>query len=351
MKHFHACTGPCIGLLVGLWLLVGCVSELKDGPTDQAFTSISGVLTNSTGQRTVFVRRHRTFQEAGEPLSASGAIFKNGQLETELIEIRPGDLAAPLGFEVQAGASYHVEIETVDGNRYRTEPQRVRPRIRTDSLTFALEKRLTEITDLGVPVTDWYIDVYAYITVPETITEPRYFRWQVDESWSFVSGARTCYPRVDVSENPSTLAAETALRAGPVPVRIATNIVDEQFLHVHYFNAYLHTLDEASYQFYLRSQRLAANDGNLFDEVPGPVRGNVQSLQQDEDDYVVGNIEFSLPDTLRLRVEREDFNIRIFDECSTPLACTGIRPGVPCKCVDCASVFGIGTLAKPFYWE
>ncbi|RMG22691.1 MAG: DUF4249 domain-containing protein [Bacteroidetes bacterium] len=336
---------------IWLLLLTACVSEIDYEPQTDTYTAISGVITNSVGERSIFVQQYQGFGLKGIPLAATGRVYKNGSEATELIPIRPGELAVPLTFAVEEGASYHLEISLDNGRQYKSLPVLVPPRLQTDSLTFELEERLDGYSQAGAPIFVWYVDVYAHVTLPEKDAPQPYFKWQVDESWSFVSSLRTCYIPIGVEENPVTILGPEGLQPGKASVRIATRALGKEFLDVHYYNAYLHAIDEKTYDFYRKARQLSSEVGSLYDQVPGPLQGNVYSVGS-TDKFVVGNVEFSLVDTLRLRIERQDIDLRIYNQCGAAIPCPITGPGPrACACNDCVSVYGFNSQVKPWYWD
>ncbi len=323
-----------------------CISEIAFDAGDQEAMVISGVMTNSIGERTIYLSRVKGLKAQSNAIDASGAIYKNGELEAELIQIRLGELAAPFSFRVEEGATYHIEITSADSQVYQSKPQLVPPKIKTDSLSFKLSSRREGFNSLGIPINIWFVDLYAHINVPAQ-EGTRYYKWQIDESWSFESTRWTCYLSKSVRENPAIVVSSANLARGSVPIRIASVELDDSFLFKHYFNAYLHAIDEASFEFYDKAQRLSNISGNLYDELPAPLQGNV-FLSSGEDELVLGNVEFSLADTARLPIDYNELGRQLFNVCNTPSPCPTFGP---CACVDCASVFGFASVAKPFYWE
>lgn len=336
-----------------LFFSTACLTEIQFDYSDEEAVVISGVITNSMDERTIFVNHSKGIEAEVSKINATGAIYKNGELDVELIPLREGELVAPIWFKVEEGATYHVEITTKDQQIYQSIPQIVPQRMRTDSLAFILSQKQKGFNNLGVPINIWLVDVYAYINIPAQ-SQDRYYKWHIDESWSFESEQATCYLRKSVKENPVTVISSKEVEKGLIPIRIASVELDQSFFYKHYFNAYLHSIDEASFDYYRKVHRLTNNTGSLYDEIPAPIKGNI-FLSKGKTETVVGNIEFSLSDTLRLPIENEDIEIQLFNVCKTGSPCPPPPPPPepipPCVCRNCVALFGIGSLVKPIYWE
>ncbi len=341
MKNF-------IYILLLFALSMGCLTEINFDDGSEA-TIISGVITNSQDERSIFVTRSKGIDPEYRLLEAPGVIYKNGELEVELIQQKAGVLSVPPSFKVEAGATYYVEITTQNNQTYQSRPQEVPAKRRTDSLSFEIVQRQIGININGETIDQFFVEVFAHILIPEQ-EDTLYYKWQVDESWNFISDSATCYLTKNVSETPVVIQTSLGLPKGLLAIQITSEEADIDFFYKHYFNVYLHSIDEELYTYYEKVQRLTENTGTLYDEVPAPIKGNV-FLSSGEDEFVAGNIEFSLVDTLRLPIKNEDLEIRLFNVCETDEPCI-ILPDIvpPCVCRDCRKRPGFGTL-KPYYWE
>ncbi len=79
-------------MAVIFWGLSGCISEIEFEPDEQSFIVITGVITNSFGERTIVVSRNSSLGTIVEPVAAVGSVYKNGLKEAELIAINTGML-------------------------------------------------------------------------------------------------------------------------------------------------------------------------------------------------------------------------------------------------------------------
>ena len=180
--------------LMIIFLFSSCLTELDFNAGNEEAIVISGVITNSRDESTIIVSRSRGIQADVSKIKASGAIYKNGVLDQELVSINEGELVVPIWYMLEAGASYHVEITTEDGLEFQSTPQIVQPILRSDSISFELTRRQEGESRLGAPIYIWLVDVFAHIDIPPG-SEGRYYKWHVDEAWSFESQFATCYLR------------------------------------------------------------------------------------------------------------------------------------------------------------
>lgn len=353
-----------------IWLLVlpwlsACVSELEWDMEGQSYLVINGVVTNSFFAREIRITRQIGLELEGVRVPATGKVFKNGVFEADLQPFGFGVLRFPVSFRLEPGAEYELEIQLSSGATYRTRPQKVLPRLQIDSLSFELETLYAGTNISGQIQYDRFVNVYAHVDLSKLPKEQGapFLRWQADEVWSFtevqnpddsLDVINTCYLTNGVDAFPSTLVDPAELQARPVRVKVMSRPLDQSFLQTHYMSAYLHTINEESYNFYLRAENLI-QAGDLYDLVPGPVGGNVYN-PLDETEEVLGFVDFSLADTARIRINYEDIKVVIQNECLAAEPCpdrvslTGDRIGEPCKCYNCDEVFGLFSTIRPPYW-
>lgn len=332
--------------------LMGCLTEIDFEDKGKA-TTISGVLTNDTASREIFVTRADGISNEGQPMQASGVVFKNGNVDVELIQKEIGVLSLPPSFEVEEGAIYYVEIITPDNQVYQSIPQKVPPKHKTDSISFQIVEKEASINTTGEIVNNYFVDFFAHVTLPDP-KDTVYYKWQIDQSWNFVSEARICYKIRNERANEVALLSSNGRLAGPFKVRIASQEMDKSFSYKHYFNVNLFMIDKQTYEFYQKVQQLVNHSGNLYDEIPAPFKGNV-FLDAGEAETVLGNIEFSAGgELLRFPIDSFMINERIdfFRVCEdTPGCGANAGPFDPCSkphsCFDCL----ISPLGDTIKWD
>ncbi|MEM7655552.1 MAG: DUF4249 family protein [Bacteroidota bacterium] len=352
-----------------LWVIMaaGCISELDVQLEQTAFIAINGVISNSPEGRRILVTRQQGTAAQGPIVASVGEVYKDGTLEAELQVGNEGELLLPDGFVIEEGASYHVEIRTDEGKVYHSLPQVVQPRLTVDTLTHVVEERIGGVSQTGIPIQALFVNILATVTVPADPAASELYRWQVNEAWSRTEVTnptdpldviQKCYPTVEVEELPVTILTTDNFTPGTeLQIQVATRRIDDSFDEKHYFNVYTHGIDQRAFRFYNAAQGLIASDGNLYDEQPAPIRGNLFNVDEPED-LVLGYVEFALADTTRIGLYSFDLQSRRPHRCLdfNPVCPVLFGPNgepviPPCKCWDCDIVFGTESLIRPDYWE
>ncbi|MEM7368603.1 MAG: DUF4249 family protein [Bacteroidota bacterium] len=387
-----------LGLIGGLFLLMGCVSELDFEFEQTGIPIVHGILSNSVGERVIFVQQTGQVDSIAKPVSASGRIFQDGQSLGNLTQIRKGELELPRNLRFEEGKEYFVEVRTDDGRVFQTQPQLILPQASARDLRWKRRSRFDGTNLEGIPIEIPFVDILAVLEVDQN-EEEKYYRWQAEDVWLFREVPKTildtsividtnwiigigrvldttviieedpikeCFPRRDVSHYPSTLTRTGNLEAGLVEVPVMSREIDQSFLFQHYFNVYLKRIGFHAYDFYDKSERLMSIAGTLYDETPAPVSGNVFDLM-DSTELVIGYVEMALTDTIRLGISIEELHYFLHDDCrpkdggdlfceSYIPPCDGRDPFcdrelIPCVCWDCDSIYGIGADIRPEWWE
>lgn len=363
------------GFALLLAVFAGCVTKLDNPLALEPQLVINGVFNNSEGQRQLAILLVEDLDGEGQRVEASANIYKDGQLSAELIKNAEGNLELPQDYVIEEGAEYFIEVLTDEGKIYRSPPQVVAPKLKAEEISWEVTEDIEEQRFSRTPaIIRSTIQFFAHATLPDPEVEKRYYRFVVDESWNFIespasslmdSVSNTCYLNTQITDFPASLLtnASSLLEAGEVRKMVALRDFDNSFAEIHYFNVYTHSLDAKTFEFYQKSERLTSGTGTIYDEVPGPFRGNVSNVD-DPEEVVLGWVEFFVSDTLRLRTTGTMFRELRF---TVPTQCdqTGNNPGpcppqIPppggglppaCQCLDCDRVLGIDAFNPPFYWE
>lgn len=333
---------------------------------EEDFVLIGGVVSNSPDERTITISRGRGIDTREfEPINARGKIYRDGQFWDQLAVQGVGRLYVPFTLKLEVGRSYEIEITTPENEVFRSRPQIVQAPLKMDSLSFGLDRRVTGTNFSGLPRYERFVDIYAHIDLAGS-AERRYYRWQVDGAFSFVEASQPanpnnvpsiCYLRHFVDENPSTVLSSEGLAAGEQRKLVSSRVIDESFLFRHIINVYMHSLDQESFDYYDRAIRLTQSTGTIYDEVPAPLSGNVIKTEG-KAETVLGHIDFSLVDTMRISLDKGKLGVPINNVCATPTPCPQ-RPPLPggviepifCKCYDCDLALPNASLFPPFYWD
>jgi len=364
-----------------------CVEPLEADLSGENLPLINAVLTNSPGQRSIRISQTDGLSLIPIPMEANGTVFKDGVAVAELVYLERGLLKLPDEFVIEAGHAYHLELQTADGKNYHSVPQQVFPLPASPVQTLSWERNviLDEEVETSLPIN--VVDVFASVDIsPE---ENRYYRWEVAETWEHkeepkpevdtmvvIDSSReigfpgwiydtmiiieedpilTCYPSRETFEFPSVVLRTDALQEGQARIKVHQTEIGQSFLFRHYFRVYLHRITLEAYDYYNKSRRLVDITGELYDEVPAAVNGNLLN-PEDSSARVLGFVEFSLADTVRMSLTADDVGITLQDDCR-PLSGDNVcitettnPPPPPCKCWDCDSVYGLNTVFKPSWW-
>ena len=334
-------------------LFCGCISEIDFDLEGESRIVIDGVISNSPGERFIRIRRTSGFDSLYSPVASTGRIIRNGEVWEELIPTSDGILALRSDLLIEAENTYYVEVETEEGKRYRSQEQMVQPLFEVDSLSFDIVP--AEIRDDNGNTRDTrLVRFFAHMNIPDVGREGLYFKWQFDNIYAFKDRRDIiCHLEDELTRFPATLIRGRDLQAGQVKVFLASAELDRDFLVRYNVNTELHTVDQSTYNFYENANRLVSNEGAIFDELPGLLKGNISLVgEESEEDIVLGFVEFSLADTTRLPIRRDDFTFQLQDDCETadcPPAAPDGSPA-PCACADCGDFFGRETEIPPSYW-
>lgn len=351
-----------IGFSLLLTILFSC-TELLENPLDvKPQLVINGQFNNSLGQRQLSVLLVDKLDGKGTKIVATGSIYKDGQLSVDLVQNIDGDLELPPSYTIEAGAEYFVEVITPENKVYRSFPQVVQPKFETDTVSFLVEEDIESSGFFGVAVNRSTIEFFAHVDLPEPEQEKRYYRWVVDEAWNFIESNKddTCYLSNTIFDNPASVVtnASSFLQSGEARVSVLKRKLDKSFAYTHFVNIYLHSLDARTFEFYEKAERLTSGTGTIYDEVPGPFRGNISNTD-DPEEVVLGWVEFFLSDTLRYKLQRDFIDNLVPTQCDDipgggpcppqiPPPGGGLPP--PCQCNACWAVLGNDALNPPDYW-
>lgn len=350
-----------IGIFLFISSLWGCMTALENPLIISPQLVINGQLNNSEGQRQLQVLLVDKLDGKGERVEANASIYKDGQLSVELTPNMEGELVLPDGYTIEEEAEYFVEVSS-QGKVFRSLPQVVSKKIETEDVSFVIEEDIQTSRFLGITTNRSSIEFFAHVQLPDPSVEKRYYRWVVDEAWNFIESNHrdTCFIQTSIYEYGSSLATNASglLQNNEARVSVLNRRLDKSFAFTHFVNVYLHSLDKRTYEFYEKADQLANGTGTVYDEVPGPFRGNVRNID-DPEEVILGYVEFFLSDTLRFQVQRDDIKIAVPKQCDdTPRGgpCPyrnpppGGGPPPPCQCLACEAILGFDAQKAPDYW-
>lgn len=306
-------------MLITIPRLVSCVEEIPFTTGKGARTVVlSGGINNLDEDQVVFLSRT---QEEGQPaLPESGAVIylveSSGQTWL-FYENREGRYILPAGSVVpEIGASYHVEFTLADGGLYRSIPEILLPVVQPDSVRWKIGKETTRIEDgkaYSIDALQLFISTGFAVDQPDT-----YFRWIVHSAFEFTTlpecspfrTTTTCYfsdllnPGLfflyDNRDNPRGVLRN-------FPIGYESLEPNYRYSETHYFSIYQHRISQKAFEYFSRLNRVAVQNGSIFDPIPASVKGNLYRVDN-ENEKVLGYFQVSSAAVIRQRIIRADLD-------------------------------------------
>ncbi len=296
-----------------LLMAIACIDPfeltLEDGATqflvvDGAFTPAkrSHILelyyTNSQ-----IARRRRPVEGAMPYL-----VDENGQREAYK-ELGEGSYELK-GTDIQGkvGATYFIEIDLVDGTKYRSRPAAIPQKIRGDSayIKFGFKE---ELLITGAITRKPYLEVFVDSPLPNDGTD-YWLKWDVATLYSFPE--LLCSPLgpppdicfIPGNNDPQLVTILNGERFGSNRVegvkvnekRLMPN--DFEFRGKHYFLVNQQSITKEAHDYWDKINRIANQTGSIFDAPPAGIQGNLYNVN-DETEVVLGYFELTNIDSLR----------------------------------------------------
>ncbi|MEM6804355.1 MAG: DUF4249 family protein [Bacteroidota bacterium] len=346
-----------LGLGICMFIFSSCIEELIKTQELNGTLVISGQLSNSEKFREILVLNVIDNLGAGDSLDAEVSLYRDGQLWLDLDQMGPGRYRLPETARIEEGKAYFIEV-LLDDETYRSQEQLVAPKASTDTISYRVLSEaefIQENREATEPIVLKGIEFSAHINLPTINDGEVYYRWVVDEVWSFIESNKTdtCYVREAIETNTFSLLSNTDsdILTGDVKIPIMRQGLDKSFHYQHYINAYMHSIDKRTYEYYSQVKRLDGTSGTIYDEVPGPIEGNIRRLDN-PNIKPSGFVEFFLADTFRLRLRRDFIPSNVPDQCWDIPGGGPCPPDpmVPCKCLECEAICGEDALTPPDYW-
>ncbi|OEK02279.1 hypothetical protein BFP97_12455 [Roseivirga sp. 4D4] len=314
--------------MVGIFIAVGCseVIELEDN-TVGGQVIIYGRISNSTQANEVVISRAGEASTA--PLPIEGAIVKivdDTGLEEFLVEDAPGHYT--LGRNVlsgQFGRSYRLEAD-IEGSIYTTDFQELLPVLSQDEMRYEIGVE-RDITSSGATVTDDVVRLFVDSDLPDDLPDQFFMRWEIEEVYSVLTGffptfwfprsappQKQCYVTHKLGADEIFLLDGRDIRRSDLKNReLITRVIDRSFQNKHYFNLIQSRVSEENFEYWEKVRTLTITNGSIFDQVVGPLKGNVKS--DDPGEEVFGFFEVIGIDTTRLLMTNNDIPVFFRDPC------------------------------------
>ena len=279
-------------LLKQLWYLsllvlivlntVTCVDPFDLGVTgDQPSLVIEGQIHN--GQGPYRVRMLRSVDLINSTPEISAAVNVSDDLGNQFVftETVPGTYESDLSFQAAVGRTYTLNVQTNNGEEYRSTPQTILAPITMDSIYLRAAERLV-ISDLGNEVT-----VRGFNVLVDTKSDgqgPSYFRWDYRGVFSLVTPdpcAFGCPGICFAMEQPSEFLKVFSTTENNVPIsEISMGFFTPTIEFETSYRIFIRQfrLNQEAFDFWEAVENQRTNTGSIFDAPPGIIVGNVTSL-------------------------------------------------------------------------
>lgn len=329
LKHsrteFMSSLRICSIIVVLSVLFAACIEKID--PQDFAYQSVlvaDGAMTDKSEPYVVRLSRSLPLNTEGY-LAESGAVVSiidgEGQSyflresATGVYQSDPQEIVGVVGF------SYMLDIVTVDGRHYQSDPVVLRASPAIDSVYFERERRLTDLTGITKDGVKILVDSH------DPLGSTRYYRYEWTETYEIkvpypspytydVGNPGDPFVRTDVLAQfcynsftgSNILVATTKQLVEDRVTGLETNYVstDDYKLRSKYsILVRQFALDEKGYKFWSELQKTSESLGTLFDPMPYELRGNISNVD-DPDEAVLGYFDASAAAEKRLFIDREE---------------------------------------------
>jgi hypothetical protein len=327
-------------------------------PEGEQLLTVDGFITNEPGPHLIRLTRSDTygsvFQGLIRPVTEAKVALRDSEGNVTFLteEVERGSYFTPVGFQVQAGRSYILQIELQNGKSYTSLPEIANSVPQIDSLSyeavrFATDDRLND--RVGA-------QIYAHFRDPSDQTNFYYWRLgQTDyvlvanpEMYTLPPTHPTnprgsapkdccaiCY-RNEASRLPRfAIAADENFNGLPQQVPVAF-IEDDglRFKQTYRAEILQMAVSREAHRFLRLVQQQINLTGSVFDQPPANIRGNMIGLS-DPDEVVLGYFIVASVDRIPIYIKK-----------------SGMSEAVTPKVIpdDCLTVPG-ATLDPPPYWN
>jgi hypothetical protein len=345
---------------IGILIIIGwiaCVEQIDfNAPEQVGVLVVDGQLSTIEGSNTIRLTRTDVLGKRVFP-PEDGAIITvfdgEGRSESYL----------PMGegryqlmgetVEVAVGGSYHVKIQTSDGQKYQSIPETILPVPPVDSLHFELsiEEVLVDETRF---LERGFFNLFVHTTMPLEEDRPL-LKWDVENVFllseivcSPLHAPKSCYVTRPINQNNVfVLDGATLESASSFSEQLVKQDIDFTFGLAASFYVSQKSLSEAAFRYWDNVDQIVNNVGSIFDAPPAAIPGNI-ICTSDPDQEVLGY--FACVDEVRALqfVTRGDL-----PEDFIELPLCGL-PGLPPPnfdraCCNCLQFENSSTL-RPLYW-
>lgn len=296
-----------------LILLLGSCTERLILKFDDASSIlvVDGKITNAEGPYEV--RLFRT-ADINVPISFNpeeGAVISiyddKGNSDT-FVETTPGVYNnITSSFQGTVGHSYWIEIQTLDGRKFESDPEVIPPEILIDSI-YGEDSRILDNNGKYINGAKFYIDAVS------SSNESHYMRWSYQESWEWHSPyfipktkhpAQVCYP---YRSSDNILIFNGSKFNNKEFKYLYTNFInvdDVKLNHNYFLDISLYSINVRNYKFWKNIQEVNQDIGGIYDLIPSNAEGNICACENDG--TIIGYFEASSVSTMNQIFTESDF--------------------------------------------
>lgn len=307
--------------------------------------------TTSADREPLYTGQYYVLNDLPRPVTSAMVYLVNEREEKILLNMsEDGKYKLDRSYKLEDEVYYNLEI-LVDGNEYRTEPQKMPDAVGEDELRYEFQRG-----EFKGSLETAFVSIYSDSKLPDS-EEPYYLRWDVDEAYywdltffpnPFNNPPPDCYvfgfpdPERITLFNGENVDSE---QKSSVQL-VAERKVDESFLSRHYFNVRQVSTSKESYEYWRKVRELVNNSGSVFDSPPAPIKGNIFNTQSPEE-VVLGYFEIARVSQSRIYTVPSDVSFVVEAVCTYDPA----RPidDYPKTCLRC-SEFPSSTNNTPHWW-
>ncbi len=265
--------------IILLTFMQGCITPFEPEIEDsQAIIVVDGLITNKIEPYQVKLTQTFAYDEQeGDPVTnATVAIEGSDGSNAVLLEEKTGVYVSdPDLFTGRTGVNYRLIIETVEGDRFESTFEKLKPAPPIAKLSYAVQEKMTSDPDENLKGIQIYLDTQD----PENNTH--YYRWEYTETWEFVVPVAViekpdiCY-KTSVSKNIS-ITSTTNLTQDKVvnfPLRFVSG-ESSRLSRRYSILIKQYSLSQEAYNYWRHLLEVNQNLGTLFDPIPYSLKGNV----------------------------------------------------------------------------
>lgn len=351
-----------LGALIMLGLLTNaCVRQIEfDLPIDPPLPVIQGAIHAGPGPYKVQISLSSPYgAERVSPVENAILFLEdaNGRREAFIpVPEEAGSYICP-GDSIQGvvGGTYHISGLLPDGTPFHSIPETIPFPTRMTDLEFAF-KQIRTVGNAGFVKTEWVASVEVSTQFP-LLEQGPFIRWATDEMWILrevdqgnpLISPKSCY--ITGTSDPQRVDLFNGQRIKTSfwdAQEVISRPLDYTFLDLHYFNVYQYTTSAKALEYWESVNRIANQQGSIFDAPPAIVTGNMKN-SDDPEALILGYFEAVTIDTARTFTTPFDLpNVSIPGLCEFRGGFSNYQ--LPPACFNCLE-YKDATLDRPDYLD